>query len=500
MATEFVPHPLVGGLNLDSPSDSIRDGEVADANNFIFNRGRMKTRFGVTSNTLSGTGILTFARYIAAPYGGGFVGALYYFMHSSANVVRFYIQGTGEITGAGTYTPMSSCVVNAAILFANQINISRYMVGAATYTVIAKEARYVTGFNARAITGGEASYANRVSWSVVGDETDFVGVGSGHTDLSDSATWIGGLGVLNDTLVICRPDGFHFGYPTGQGAMPYRFESRTRDGIGVHPWTRPTFFDDTLFFVGADDVYLLSGQGLKSIGGTNKNTILGYINNGVKVYECYATTRFSGETGVFLHLIPHWTYIGASPYTRALNQRARLPHLVYNLVEDKWMKFYYPGYFEGGFPAVYTDPSGPISSDVVSRSLDFCIGGEGTQQYYTLDSAVSLEEEAWVQSKTFLIGSPTRDMTLRRALLRYRDTGAHEVKVECSADLNENRWGQEQVVAIGGKNDGKWKRKWVNLQGMGNDFEYRITVPPGNHLETNMIGGMYEPAPEYQGS
>lgn len=502
MATEFVPYSPVGGINSELPSGSIQDSQVQDARNFLFSRGRALTRGGVVEKDAaksSTIGPFVFAQHLTSPQTGG----LYFFAKDASSVGtiwRFSSPATyTQITPSGgnmTGSPASpGIVINANMMWplGPSYDMIRITTGA-TYELIGCKASFIVGHGARCLAAYVETYPNRVAWSVIGDESDWTTVpGSGHTDLSDSSSWITGLGLINEVVIVCRADGFHFGYPTGTVAMPYRFENRSKKGIGAL-WGI-TFYDDLLFFANTQDVFLLTKDGLKAIGGGMRHEIIREINNsrtgnnGVQ-YQGLVTERLSGELGPWYHLAPAFPPTAPSSVDRWWRYTRRAPHFAYNLREDRWQKFFYPGVFGGVFST--------YSEDLNLEELG--VGGEGRHQWYYPSSALPVEEEAFFLGKTLSLGGPTKDMRLRRMLLRYKDTGAGEVRVGCEADLNDTRWGVEEKVAIGGLCTGKWKRKWVNLEVSGNDFEYKVTVPPGNQLETDLIGGMYEPASDYQGT
>ena len=135
-----------------------------------------------------------------------------------------------------------------------------------------REAHILINFLSRAFAFNVTSpdtgdrYHSRVQRSVVGDSTDWLGLGSGFTDLEDDAFPIANVATIGGRLLILKGD-YHGGAmylatPTGNSVSPLRFDALNPDsGIGLLcPRTLiPLTPGTSAFFLGHDSAYLYGG-------------------------------------------------------------------------------------------------------------------------------------------------------------------------------------------------------------------------------------------------
>lgn len=116
---------------------------------------------------------------------------------------------------------------------------------------------------------GAVNYPQRVRWSKSGDPTvwltDFT---AGFADLLDVPDTITGVVSPGPVTYVLRTNGITSMYPTGNGMAPFSFEHLSYGEVGagcLYPYATATYGGKS-FFIGADDIYSISQEGLDRIG------------------------------------------------------------------------------------------------------------------------------------------------------------------------------------------------------------------------------------------
>lgn len=125
-------------------------------------------------------------------------------------------------------------------------------------------ARYLTRFAdrlfiAHTVEGG-ATKPFRIRRSIAGNHADWVGVGSGFTDISESPYHIRGIRKLGAQMAVYTEGSVWLGTRTGSALAPAEFDPKS-DGTGLFAERSITSLPDGEHeFLGTDDVYLFNGS------------------------------------------------------------------------------------------------------------------------------------------------------------------------------------------------------------------------------------------------
>lgn len=510
---QWLKQPILGGINSYDSEDSLQPGQVTDSSNYLFMGQECRTRPGVIA---AGTAVtnMTGRVFFAASYLNNKVTLI---LTEDGNV--WEAGGVGAPTSVASVTgpafgtlfqnPVSTDSVNGAVLFStsNSAGMFRWVPGAGTYTRMNAASAYsfVAGHFSRAIgafSNQAVTFAasNTFGWSATGDETNWTTLDSGSLVLNDSADFITGLGVINNVVVLLRYKGIHIATLTGTAppAGPvYRAESFIRYGTGcAYPGTA-AFYDNRCFFVGSDDVYTFDLQSVTPIGRNIKDRLLpvlnGLIEGNVPVnYYSFisldttiatqASAPSTAKPRFRYHLVPATGILG-----RFGLPVANLPHFMYDPQEDKWAVHNYLTPMAFGYDSLY-----PVLFDGASPS-----------RFYQWDENLPQEAGAYLTGPDVTIEDSERNYLVERSMLRSRDNGKTEIAVTVGAvqdGTNSFVSTTDRQVVGTPEADGRWKRQYFNHRVRGQDFQWRIDVPPGIAHATNYLSLRYVPADEFKGS
>lgn len=113
-------------------------------------------------------------------------------------------------------------------------------------------------------TGTGNEYRFRIRWSDPGVFGSFPA--TNYVDLPYQSGEIIDLAVMGNTLVAFFNDALYIGTPTQMPTMPVYFQRYETGGIGLVGMKAFTTFTDSIFFVGQDNIYMLSIKGIEPIG------------------------------------------------------------------------------------------------------------------------------------------------------------------------------------------------------------------------------------------
>ena len=126
------------------------------------------------------------------------------------------------------------------------------------------------GFMGRAWTGytydaTDGERRQRIRWSALADVTDF-SISVNYVDLPFTSTPLLRLLPLGDTLIAYFGDCIYMGMPTNNPLLPLQFQRVETGGVGLAGPKAVISWLGAHFFVGQDDVYMLTTQGIDRIG------------------------------------------------------------------------------------------------------------------------------------------------------------------------------------------------------------------------------------------
>lgn len=502
------------GVNSDTSELALEPGFVKDSRNFLFRGRKAVSRPGAPAANLGNAASL-FPISMFPFQATGLVDYVYIFMQKSATlyelyVARVYDNGSGvafdelgAASGALDYTfvpiaPSSYTVVNGVPLIGGvrqggNFGILRVDKASGTLTLIAQDYYFVTSCLARAVAArevtGTASAPFKVAWSVDGDETDWTGVGSGSTVLSDSHTGITALGSLRNVVIVGHRDGFHLGNPTGTSLPAFSWTLVSKESVGVSEPASFAMGAEKAYFISEGGVYTFDTNRVESIGQPIDRELLYWIKRGV---------RFRGDVGLqtgegreMYFLTPVATSSSFLNPTLLKNLEG-VPQYVFDDVDKVWSKHEYEISASNPYvPAGVGDPTD--LSTRVRRACGFANTSFNTKRFALLDGSnfrawyeeADCEREQYVVSPTARIPED-RNLTSQRAVLTAR-TAVDETQVTVTVRGNQENNYTSMEKTNGLKASQNWRRRWFNGAVVTGPFEAEVRVAAGSKVELDSL-------------
>lgn len=476
------------GINMEWNETLLEDGEVADAENFLFERRMAVTRPGLTTKAV--TDPITDARYARSLSISGsdpktlIIGTTKLWRLGFMTLAMVEITGAGTTleTDGGTHQTLNAEAVNGVVLIgANTGGILRWDPAGTTYTVMSTAPyRYVSGHLSRAVAAfaldGSAGAARKFAWSSAGDETNWTTGSSGSAILADAPDDITGLFTIRNIVVIARQRGFHLAYPTGISIPAFRLESFNRLGAGFYYPGTIAYEDNFAMGVGRDDVYYTDLQEIRPVGMRIRKELIRLINSGA-VYRGFMSRVNSLAPKFKYHLVP----LSVASYMAG----QQFPHFVYDVHEDTWSKCHYKDFASLRVWFYYdrVDNGLGIFTEQVTN-----VDTDGNLRYW--DAGVKCESSSYVQLPTAILGGDiTHDRRGEKALLHYRDLGKNTARVVLQAKGSDPATASKTASASLGTSaaDESWMRQWFNLGVVGNDFTAKIETDPDSALAADAL-------------
>ena len=104
-----------------------------------------------------------------------------------------------------------------------------------------------------------------LSWSKIGDPSDWTDSTAGYKEFVDTEEPITGLGVAGGMFIVYKKTMYHIGRRTGVATAPIAFQ-QDRRGRGLFAPASLVHATGTNYFMGVDDFYRLNGDVAESIG------------------------------------------------------------------------------------------------------------------------------------------------------------------------------------------------------------------------------------------
>ena len=118
------------------------------------------------------------------------------------------------------------------------------------------------GYTVDAVDGQQKQ---RIRWSALADVTDF-SISTNYQDLPFTATPLLRLVPLGDCLIAYFGDAVYMGTPTNNPLIPLQFQRVETGGVGLVGPKAVISWLGAHFFVGQDDIYMLTTSGVQRIG------------------------------------------------------------------------------------------------------------------------------------------------------------------------------------------------------------------------------------------
>lgn len=460
----------INGINLEDNDSALEQGLAVDSSNILYYGKQFYNRPGLTqlTTTMGQAAQFGWGLYLGdVPPATSSTPIIVLIGASDGKIYKIASNGTAtEITGAGTTfgpkTYHNLAVVNGAILFGNNTGgLLRWDPAGTAYTILsAAKMRYVTGHFSRAVAafdlnGNALTGPRTIKWSKPGDEavwdTSPSTDGSGKTILSDAPDDITGISNLHNVVAVCRRTGFHLGYPTGNSSSAFRWESWSYKSVGVHWPGLSTTQDNTLYFVGRDDVYSFDLVKVTSIGYQIKSSLLAELIGGATFCMFCSRGIASSKSRQYLHIFP---------LSGSTN------HYVFDLLGMNWSKHLYTGKVPSyGFAK-------PVGTYGEAASF---VDTSNPPKVFNWDEQVICESPASISGPISAVGGPAIDAEIQRTLLKLRRYNS-TVTLTLTADLAGSPVTSTQAQATPAGNDGKWTRVWFENRLTGQLFQAKIEI------------------------
>lgn len=163
------------------------------------------------------------------------------------------------------------------------------VVGAAEFERIGGEgpvnARAVVIYDQRIVAGGVSTTGDvdytMLKWSSKGNWDDWsIAGGGGFYPLADSPDWIQSMKRLGEYLIVYKERSIYVGRKTFISDPPFRFDPAPGQGIGLAAPNSIGDLGEEHLFLGWDDIYVFSLNGLQAVGTRIQNELF-YGENGI---------------------------------------------------------------------------------------------------------------------------------------------------------------------------------------------------------------------------
>lgn len=491
-----------------------------EAINFLFERGVARTRPHARRwlTEWNNAREVDFAKSFVLPSGNRYT----VYIDSDENILRLgctecatshsatVFTGTTKSFGDRLYHNMT--LASGIVVIGNNAAGMHYHTPLSSTTVsIATGAKYryfTTSFNrvvgAYDITAGSEN-PRSIGWSTTTDISDWASTGAGSTELTDIPDEITGLVNVNNVVVVARQTGWTLGYVTGSNTTgPFRWSLAVRDGAGCAWPATLASYNNMIFCVGHDDVYVYDiNQGPMPLGSEIRDPLMRSISGGTRYRGVITRGDFlydpGSETsaGVQNNFIPRIRY-----HLVPVKKSAGARHYSYDVKDRSWSTHSYAFPIRESFEFVKSINDHPIwmlsfiDDNPVPQNISWWDGAAGVRY----ESAAipsgwpnDLPDESHVlTSPVFLLGdTASRDMDIKRLMLVWAleaNVGGDEFpKVKLIATLQNDykQFTVEKELDLAEKIDarrGEWNRSWFEMRLTGNLLKIQLVVPAGLKL------------------
>lgn len=258
----------------------------------------------------------------------------------------------------------------------NQNKVQAWTIGTSTafadVSAGAPVARFITVVRDFVVCGGisTANYPNRVQWSDINDETDWVSGPASQADYQDLPDGGNVQGITGGEfgIVLCERSITRMSYVGSP--LFFQFDVISK-GLGCLEPNSVVQYNGMTFFLSDDGFYVCDGQAIKSIGAERVDRF--FFND----YNPSQIGSMSCGIDPIRKLVV-WSYV---------NNAGGKSLLIYNWQLDKWSR-------------------ADTTADVVASASSSSITLEGLDNYGTVDSIqISWDDRIWVGGQLLLAGA-----------------------------------------------------------------------------------------------
>jgi hypothetical protein len=474
MAVEsFTIHP-VAGVNYENSSDVIKDTEVSDVRNFLFEGGQVVGIPGLEQ-------LLTFSSPVVFGKSFSLAASPTTIVASSDNKLWYDNAGAlNQLVGAGlswgSVVDYNADVINGEIVLGNNNGGLVRVIPPAPYALVAAAPyKYIVGHRSRAIAAYDMvlGLPRRIAYSKVGDVTNWTPPYGGTVDITEAPDDITGLFNINNVIVVVRRSGIHLGLETGI-TPPYKWNCWSKGRSGFPYPSTLTSDGSVIYGCGPDNVYTFDLAELKPIGTKIRKVLIPLLKAGIVYQGCISQLTAPSIPRTRYHLIP---------------KTAGYPHFCYDIADGTWTVLSHLLPVIGGFDYI---------SQVSGAKDSLCLFTSGVCYIWTWN--VLPGSASWLVSKTHAVEPLSKNFAYNRTLLAYRDTGATRVKMSVSFAQEEELVVVSKERSVGGEGDQELRRAWFNHEGVnGQQFQLRVDVPADNRLSFNTLVMQISPGGDFRG-
>lgn len=279
------------GMWTADPAQGIPDGTSPDMLNFQIFGGYIRKRPGYgryqTGSSFPAAPIVGIASAQAtsggrALYAINLTGVFKY----NTGTTNWDAQTGPALTGAAGQLFSIEVSQNCLVFSQGVDKVMSLPLGGSTYAILntnCPPAFWLTRWNQRLYLGFTVESGSnapfRVRWSINGDHTDWVDVGSGFDDLNDDVYQVRNVKKILDTLAVYTERGIILANKTSSALGPAQFALQVKD-VGLFASNTLMAYNVTHFFLGTDNMYLFNGAQVVPIANAVRSYLFNQLNAG----------------------------------------------------------------------------------------------------------------------------------------------------------------------------------------------------------------------------
>jgi len=478
----------IGGVHLNVPADAIPEGGSPDMNNCFIDGNTLAKRPGYEQ---WGSGAVHASERVTGIFSVQAEDDTTHLFVTSQTQLKKYAGSnwsaafSGPALSGGNEKLFDWTVSQNAVCFCQGSNqVLRVPFSGTTYAILdtnCPPAYFLTRYADRLFLGYTVESGQpkpfRARRSVNGDDTDWTGIGSGFTDLSEFPYHIKGISKHGSSMIVATESAIWTGTRTSNAGAPVQFFPITTD-VGVYAQYTLIGRGQDHLFLGDDNIYGLSGTTAVPIGERVRDTIFAILNVNKKHMDFSAVKVDSQEWLLFLctgeNEVPdtawvwHWGKDAFYPWSVNGPLCATIHRMDASRAWDDLTTTWAATTWEWASTAMQTNYPALITGHSDGKAYRW-------SEEFMSDAGTAIDCR-WT-SRDFgsddLGAGPGHKVTLRQVAITYRDTGSPcTLKFYFSSDGGSS-WAGPYPVTFGGGTEGY---KTTNLwhQTTGDRIRFKI--------------------------
>jgi hypothetical protein len=398
---------------------------------------------------------------------------------------------TGPALTGGATQWHSVEISQGLVVFSQGLDqVMAYDVSSNTYAILDADcpaARYLTRFTDRLVLGFTVESGDtkpfRIRRSIAGDHTDWVGVGSGFTDLSEYPHRIRALRKTAAQMAIYTEESIQLATRTGQFTAPYEINP-IDTGVGLFADRAITDLPGNKhMFLGDGSVNVFDGVQAVEVPHTALHAMFGELSPSNVRHYFAATLKERSEVALFVttnsasSIYPNrvWVYNYKRKIWYVWDIPGALPHVCCNHRQDDTLTI-------DDLVGTIDEQNWEFDSRFIQAAFRAFLTGHDDGKVYQWGAQYGSDNGSVINSywtsRDFEIddlgeGYPDTDLTLRHLVITGTDTGACDLEIFFSTDGGYTWDGPHNVSFTDGK-PGAEITKVVTRQVTGNKVRWKV--------------------------